>query len=225
MNDTGTEQPKSGIGIPIEQIVATARKGEPDRAQFHFDRIKQALREKPLDQVAEALGQEFANLEEQRDEDPATGLKTRISGIKILDQQIALATRMGHSLSVIMLDLDGFKQVNDTQGHEAGNQVIKMWADFLNHETSREAVACRYGGDEFFVIMPGSTIDEATGLAKRISTELQPKMLESGFKVTASIGLSTLTGDETPDELLARADRGVLDAKENGKDRIVVSKT
>ena len=131
---------------------------------------------------------------------------------------------MGHSLSVIMLDLDGFKQVNDTQGHEAGNQVIKMWADFLNHETSREAVACRYGGDEFFVIMPGSTIDEATGLAKRISTELQPKCLKVGLKSQLPLA-STLTGDETPDELLARADRGVLDAKENGKDRIVVSKT
>lgn len=229
IEDSGTETKlatnttlESQIGVPINQIVDGIRKGEPNRASYHTERIKKLLEEQTVDQVAETLGQEIADLEEQRDEDPATHIKTRISGMKLLKHHIAVARSEGHPLSVMMLDLDGFKRINDTQGHEAGNKVIEMLAGFLNNETSSEVVACRYGGDEFFAIMPGSSIDEAQGLAKRVSKELQPKMLENGYNVTASIGISALTGDETPDDLIGRADSGVLEAKELGKNQFVV---
>lgn len=207
---------------PVGVIVGKPENRGESRIKYHIERVGRILEEDPK-QAAEKLGREIAELEEQREEDPATGLKTRPSGKRALKRQIEISREKDAQLSVVMFDLDGFKQVNDSQGHEAGNRAIQIMADFLENRTSRIDIACRYGGDEFFLIMPGSSISEAKGLATRIIDELPALMIQNGFNVTTSVGIAQCTEeDDSPESLLEKADRALLEAKEKGKNRVEV---
>ncbi len=208
--------------VPVGEIVGKPEKRDLDRIRYQTERAHKIIEEHSIGEAAEILGKELADLEEERDEDPATGIKTRESGARVLERQIGIAREKGTPLSVVMFDLDGFKQVNDTQGHEAGNRAIKLMTDFLEERTSRMDIACRYGGDEFFLIMPGSSTEVAKGLANRIIGELPALMQEKGFDVTSSIGIAQLSGSEDPKDLLEKADKALLLAKENGKNRVEV---
>ena len=121
-----------------------------------------------------------------------------------------------------MLDVDHFKQVNDTYGHQTGDAVLREVANALVANTKNFDVAARYGGDEFVVLLPGCSRDDAMGVAQRVRNGIAQQVGEA--PVTISAGLAT-TPDNANDaeRLMAAADAALYDAKRTGRDRVEAS--
>ncbi len=138
----------------------------------------------------------------------------------------AEAQRHEKDLSCVMIDLDGYKQLNDKYGHQVGDQMLQVAAKAIGANLRRSDVAARYGGDEFVLLLPHADVEQAYKVAQRISEEFATAafaMLNKDLGVTMSIGISTLVGGLPPhaDQLVAQADKALYRAKEQGKNRIV----
>lgn len=159
--------------------------------------------------------------------DALTGLHNRRSILETLEQEIIRAARQGSSLSVVILDLDHFKRINDTWGHPAGDQVLREAARVLR-ENVREADAVgRYGGEEFMIVLPGAGLDEARGVLERCRARLADAEIVTEAKqclrVSASFGLATAcAGDLAAQRLIKSADEALYRAKAQGRNRIEV---
>ncbi|CCO23306.1 Diguanylate cyclase [Maridesulfovibrio hydrothermalis AM13 = DSM 14728] len=174
-----------------------------------------------------AVSFENSKLFRQTIEDSLTGLYMRRYLFIRLSEEVQRVKRRHGDLSVIMLDIDHFKLVNDTYGHAAGDKVLKAVADVL-HKSSRKGVdiPCRYGGEEFAVLMPGSKKEEAEIVAERIRRACEENIISASdchIKVTLSSGVASIDecDPQSGDELLRRADKRLYRAKESGRNMIV----
>ena len=152
--------------------------------------------------------------------DGLTGLKNHRSFQESLEHEYARAMRYGTRLSLLMLDVDHFKQFNDQFGHPAGDGVLKRVATIIASESRDEKLVARYGGEEFAIIMPNCGFKDAVGVAERVrrAVELGPWVLRH---ITVSIGVAT-KNKSTQDrvDLIARADAALYRAKINGRNRV-----
>jgi len=221
--DSDTEK-AGAVGIHVGEIVGEPdKKGNSDRVGYFTESLLEDLNNLSPAQLAQKWGQKLAALESERYEDPATGLKVKEAGKILLQREIDIARQNGKDLALVLIDLDGFKQINDTQGHAAGDEAIQILANYLEHQTSRETIACRFGGDEFFLIMPGSPKESALGFSRRTLRELPGQMRAKGFNTTPSIGVSLFRSDTKDSESMMReADEALYTAKEKGKNRVEV---
>lgn len=146
--------------------------------------------------------------------DELTGLPNRRAFESELPRELARARRSGLPLCVIMLDLDGLKQINDAHGHAAGSNAIKRVAAASAASLRSTDMIARWGGDEFGVVLPGSRLDEAGAVAERLRRALRPRP-------TISVGIAQWDGQESVDELVERADGALYRAKRAGRDRVV----
>ena len=156
--------------------------------------------------------------------DPLTGVFNRRTFIELAEQELARSHRAGTPLSLMMFDLDHFKQVNDTYGHLTGDEVLVSFTRLIKDCVRRGDLIVRYGGEEFCVLLPGTPLSAATALAERIrATTASSALTAKPFKVTVSIGLTAYTGDATTalGDLLARSDEALYRAKNEGRDRVV----
>jgi diguanylate cyclase (GGDEF)-like protein len=156
--------------------------------------------------------------------DSLTGVFNRRTFIELADQELARSRRAGTPLSLMMLDLDHFKRVNDTFGHLIGDEVLVAFTRLIRDCVRRGDLVVRYGGEEFCVLLPGTTLAAATALAERIRATCSAQALTAhAFKVSVSIGLTAYAGDSniTLGELLARADEALYLAKDEGRDRVI----
>lgn len=159
-------------------------------------------------------------------QDELTGLTNRRSILGTLEQQLAMARRNGQPLSLLMLDLDHFKRVNDSFGHLAGDAVLRQVAAGIASRLRAQDVAGRYGGEEFLVILPGTTVDGAVQLAEELRTSIAAGRIEIGdghaISITISIGVSggVPAAGQRVEDLIDGADRALYSAKENGRDRV-----
>ena len=157
--------------------------------------------------------------------DPLTRLPNRRSLTSELEREQALARRGRPRFSVLLLDVDHFKGVNDDRGHAAGDRVLEEIALRLRRRARTSDVVGRWGGEEFLVIAPDTDVDGAQILADALRTAVSesPIPLESGpLRVTASVGVAAWER-ETVDELLSRADLALYEAKAAGRDRVVAA--
>lgn len=160
--------------------------------------------------------------------DPLTSLYNRRHMEECLERELKKAKRSHRSLGAIMIDLDHFKQVNDTFGHQAGDAVLKTLANFLRNRTRASDVVCRYGGEEFLIILPEATLQDTLERAERLrndvrNIEFQRRGQALGM-VTLSIGVAAYPDHgPTPESLLQAADEALYRAKTEGRDRVVVS--
>jgi diguanylate cyclase (GGDEF)-like protein len=176
--------------------------------------------------ILRGLG-EFRRAVSQAATDSLTGLANRWS----FDEELALewrrAQRIGDSLSLVLLDLDDFKQVNDTYGHLGGDAVLRTVGELLLAGVRQIDLAARYGGEEFVVLAPESDLKGALQLARRLRTSINKKsiLLPDGrrLKVTASFGVATKGELESAEDLIAAADEALYEAKRAGKDRVVAA--
>jgi diguanylate cyclase (GGDEF)-like protein len=156
--------------------------------------------------------------------DPVSGLFNRRYFHTRIQEELQRAQRHALSASLLMIDVDDFKAVNDTYGHLVGDTVIRLIADVLRRSVRVFDICTRYGGEEFAVLMPGSTAADAARIAERIrqrvevSTSAEPG-LES-MKVTVSIGLAVSRPDSSPRDLINRADVALYQAKRGGKNTV-----
>lgn len=159
--------------------------------------------------------------------DYMTGLANRRQFIAVAEVEIARARRSARPLSLIVCDIDNFKQVNDTHGHLAGDKAITHVAQCLLDTVRQVDVAGRFGGDEFVILLPDVGLDEAGVVAERLRESIAdtPLILEDSTPVgiTLSIGLAALAdNDVSLDELFLRADAGLYAAKSSGRNCVVV---
>ncbi len=164
-----------------------------------------------------------ARLEDLSQRDPLTGLYNRRFLFARLEHELARARR-GHPLVVVMLDLDRFKHVNDTEGHPRGDQLLKEIAGALVASTRVVDVAARYGGDEFVIVLPDTDAAEGTIVGDRIVHSVREVGTAFGGArpVTASVGATLARPDDTAASLVRRADEHAYTAKQAGGDRLVL---
>lgn len=176
-----------------------------------------------LRENADALRTQNEELERLSMTDALTSLHNRRYVMDVFEKEILRAARHKRDVSVLMLDVDKFKQYNDTWGHQAGDEVLAGMGTVLIDATRESDVPARYGGEEFIVVLPDTDLEGAVGAAERIRTRLDKEVFE-GRKVTVSIGAAAfpLHGD-SPTDLIAAADVALYAAKEGGRDRVVAA--
>ncbi len=159
-------------------------------------------------------------LAEEARRDPLTGLLNR-GGLSQAAR--AAAGRAGDAFTVAVLDLDHFKRINDTLGHAAGDEVIRIAAEEIQRGVRGSDVAARYGGEEFLLLMPATPLDSGVSVVERIRTAIAARA-DLPTPVTLSAGLASgLAGHETPEALFQRADQALYLAKRRGRNRIEVA--
>ncbi len=165
------------------------------------------------------------NLETQAMTDPLTHLMNRRAIELAAEKEIALARVTRRPLSAIMIDLDDFKQINDTMGHSFGDSVLKGVARCLQHELRRSDFLARLGGDEFVVLLPGASLSVAKEMAERLRDHLEKFDMVSGetrTRIQASFGVSELRGSTVDwGELMMSCDRALYSVKDVGGNRVL----
>lgn len=175
------------------------------------------------DQLAVAVNQAhlFAQMQQQALTDGLTGCYNRRSFELQLERDLHLATRMRQPLSLIMLDLDNFKHINDQAGHDAGDVALCMLADNLRAELRAVDTPARFGGDEFVIILPQANTEGAVLVAERLRKRIEQTDVPKFGKVTASFGVATFpTHASSRDSLVVAADRALYNSKNAGRNRV-----
>ena len=156
--------------------------------------------------------------------DALTGLNNRAALHETLERELSLAQRHEHRLSLVVLDIDHFKQVNDRHGHLAGDTVLRHVGRLIRECTRETDVSFRYGGEEFVILLNETPADGAEVVAQRLRETLArtPVVLESGetLGVTASFGVAELAGETSAQQLFERADAAMYRAKQAGRNRV-----
>jgi diguanylate cyclase (GGDEF)-like protein len=162
--------------------------------------------------------------------DPLTGLHNRRYMQEFLEREILRARRKGRPLALMMLDVDNFKRYNDTFGHPAGDEALRFVGDILLRAVRADDLACRYGGEEFSVILPECSLHQATVRAEEIRAQLKALHIKRASEIpgvlTVSIGVAAF--EETTDQgdlLLKFADDALYQAKRAGRDRVIVARS
>ena len=154
--------------------------------------------------------------------DSLTGIANRRLFDESLGHEAARAQRLRTSLSLVVFDVDHFKQINDAYGHLTGDEVLRSVAGSIVASTKSFDVAARYGGDEFVLLLPGCDADQAAKVAERVRSEIGRRGL--GTSVTVSAGLATMPDNAIDgDRLLSAADAALYEAKRSGRDRVATS--
>jgi diguanylate cyclase (GGDEF)-like protein/PAS domain S-box-containing protein len=163
-------------------------------------------------------------LREQSTHDALTGLYNRHFLEEFFARELLLAERAGHPVSVIMGDLDHFKAVNDRHGHLAGDEVLRVFGNLMKHNARASDIICRYGGEEFLLVLPGMTEEGAVERAEQLRRAMAATPVSHGasqITVTASFGVATFPfHGRTTDELIAAADSALYSAKADGRNRV-----
>jgi len=160
--------------------------------------------------------------------DPLTELYNRRHILSLLERECSRSRSLGSALSILLLDIDRFKKINDTHGHQAGDIVLKEFSSLLAAIQHESCLIGRYGGEEFLVLLPDTTCAEAAQVAERFRHMMESTkiMLDKKGEVptTVSIGVaSSSVFDETPHELIAQADKALYAAKANGRNNVCVA--
>lgn len=164
-------------------------------------------------------------MEQRAVTDGLTGLQNRAAFDLELERETTRSRRHGLPASLLLLDLDGFKQINDTYGHLVGDEVLRAVGSLILQHVRAADIPCRYGGDEFAVILPDTSLDTAYSVAHRMCAEINAwfqanPVLGSYVDVTATGGLAVLGDDDSPAALISNADAALYEAKRAGGARV-----
>ena len=175
----------------------------------------------------QALTEANQRLDDLANTDTLTGLPNRRYAMRSFATEWESAVRQGTPLACMMIDADNFKQINDTQGHDAGDAVLRALSKQLLHAVRNDDIVCRLGGDEFLIICAGTPLDGAMKLAESIRTEVAALRVPAGageWVGSISVGVAArTTGMAGLDELMKAADLGVYAAKRNGRNCVATS--
>lgn len=180
------------------------------------------------EQLIIRIDREKKKMREMATKDSLTGLLNHQAFYDALNNEVARMKRIpGSDLSMLMLDLDHFKQVNDTQGHIFGDFVLQRFALLIKEAVRETDIVARYGGEEFAVLLPHTDLKGATVLAEKIREKIEWGYFENGgasWQVTVSIGVASYQahGTETAAELVKYADQALYSAKEGGRNQVKI---
>jgi two-component system cell cycle response regulator len=209
------------IPLIVEKNLAVAKmESENQRLRTELEQALRDVRDKNV-----ALEQSLRKVEELAATDPLTGLYNRRQFGRVLEQLYSESERVGADLSCVMIDLDGYKQLNDAYGHALGDQLLVVAGKVIQANLRKMDVAARYGGDEFVMLLPHATVAEAEGVSQRIREQYRQGsaiVLRRNEGVNMSIGVaSRQTGSPSHGEqLVVLADAAMYRAKALGKAHI-----
>ncbi|HET7412904.1 MAG TPA: GGDEF domain-containing protein [Pararhizobium sp.] len=186
--------------------------------------IRRGLREQgELQRMTESLSVRSQTLEQAALTDPLTGMHNRRYFDDAMVEYLQAFREIGKPVGMMILDLDRFKSINDTHGHDVGDEVLRRVANCLMEFTRYHDVVARLGGEEFAVLSPNTSQRQLYALADRIRSAVGNLRIVSGnvtLRVTVSVGLAIWDGREGGDELYRRADKQLYEAKRQGRNRV-----
>jgi diguanylate cyclase (GGDEF)-like protein len=170
------------------------------------------------------LGRQADELLRRLSTDALTGLLNRRAFLERLEQENDRSRRYPRALSVLLLDVDGLKGINDRGGHAAGDAALRAIGDAIRRGLRATDTGCRFGGDEFAVMAPEADAPASRVLAERIRSLAEDMALPGGLRATVSLGVASVAsgGGWTPPGILERADRALYEAKRTGRNRVVL---
>ena len=176
------------------------------------------------------LANEFvtSGLRHLADADPLTGVFNRRAFLTLLDKGLSRAQRTQAPLAVLVVDLDHFKKINDTWGHQCGDDALRHFVQLAQQCLRREDVMGRQGGEEFAIFLPSTDGTAAAKVAERLRAQVQAQPLEidrRSMRLAVSIGVTLSTGDESAEAVMQRADEAMYLAKKRGRNRVEVQET
>lgn len=174
-----------------------------------------------LDDMRTKLDKTFSLMREIAITDELTGLPNRRGFYGEVEKLLWLSGRYGHPLVLALLDIDNFKSINDSFGHPVGDEVLKKFAEVVSEEIRKTDLFARVGGEEFVLVMPETSIEDAENLLDRLRQTVAEQKFSHGEKVTVSVGFTDFSGTEKVEGLIDIADKALYKAKQDGRDRIV----
>ena len=203
-------------------------------ASYSFERYMRSdfLQRRTIHERTEELRSALLDVEKARGEaealallDPLTGMYNRRHFFALAERELERNVRNHNPVSVIMLDIDHFKVINDTHGHQAGDQVLQEVATIISDNVRTADTPCRYGGEEFAILLPETDPAVSVTIGERIRQAIEAKKLkisEGSISITASVGIASLAAsdDSEIDVLVGMADQALYEAKKSGRNRV-----
>ncbi|WP_432696255.1 sensor domain-containing diguanylate cyclase [Marinobacterium sp. YM272] len=174
-----------------------------------------------LEQRNRELQLKIAEVEQLSNTDTLTRIANRKKFEEQLQNEMSRADRYGHPLSISMFDIDHFKAINDTFGHETGDRVLKRLADFISANIRDIDFFARWGGEEFVLIFPDIGLEGAISCAEKLRQLIDAQELEPGLKISCSFGVTAYKAGDRFEDLFARIDNALYKAKNSGRNRVV----
>lgn len=208
------------ISRPLRQLANGANQLSAPETTEQLSQVKawyteaSAIRQALLTGV-QLLQQKLGRLSHEAQSDPLTGLANR----RALDAALELLEQAQRQYSVLALDIDHFKRVNDSYGHDVGDIALKQVAAIIQQHSRSGDLACRSGGEEFILLLPDSPLETARGIAERIRSAVEATLVPRVGQLTISIGAAS--GDGEPEAVLKSADERLYSAKQAGRNRVV----
>ena len=169
------------------------------------------------------VGSSEKKIEEQALVDPLTGLGNRNKFYLLAEYELERSHRYQDRLSLAIMDIDHFKNINDTHGHVTGDKVLISVADTISATLRKADIAVRWGGEEFVLLMPGTTLKESGEISERVRKSIEAGTYHKGVKVTVSIGITDFTRGDSLETMIKRADKALYDAKDTGRNRVLTN--
>ncbi|WP_419780679.1 sensor domain-containing diguanylate cyclase [Maridesulfovibrio sp.] len=201
------------------EVLSKGDLGVPCRWSGH-DEL--SLLGKTLDDMRSMLDKDFSIMQEIAVTDELTGLPNRRGFNGEVEKLLRLSGRYNHHLSLALFDLDHFKQINDNYGHATGDEVLKLFAEVISGRIRNTDLFARIGGEEFVLVMPETLLEDACNLLDKLRVSVAEHPFSHGEQVTVSVGVVAYTGREKLEWLMDIADKALYQAKEQGRNRIVV---
>lgn len=165
---------------------------------------------------------ELKELTQNANTDPLLGILNRRRGSKHISEEIEHINTTNHKSSLIMYDIDDFKHVNDSYGHDSGDYVLKEISNIIEKETRLDDISIRWGGEEFIVICPNTSLEEASKLAERFRVSIELHSFNNNIKITASFGVIELHKNEDFRKQIIRVDNNLYTSKKKGKNQVTI---
>ncbi|WP_197079425.1 GGDEF domain-containing protein [Desulfosporosinus sp. I2] len=153
--------------------------------------------------------------------DPLTNAYNRLKFNEALSSELEVAKRYGNTFSLIMFDIDHFKQFNDQNGHSFGDKVLKAIANLVQESVREVDVFARWGGEEFVILLPQTHCQEASALAERLRALIYKESLKKEMDLTCSFGVTSFLSQDDQELIMERVDRALYKAKEGGRNIVV----
>lgn len=211
----------------IQNALSTFKQAQPAPSQSLSAQLK-ALMDR-VKTVEEESEKSRAQLEEQRykaTHDPLTSLPNREAYNERAFHELHRFKRYGHPLTLAVCDLDHFKKINDTFGHQAGDKVLKLVAQVVSTRLRNVDFVARYGGEEFVLVMPETDAEQAKTVLDKMRAAIAKtpfRFKDSPVTITMSFGIVQFRGEDSVESAFARADKALYEAKANGRNQCVIA--